>query len=291
MIAAKSVTLLHLLYEFSKGFPGGSKVKNLPANCWKCRFNSWVGKMPWRRKWQPTPVFLPGKSHWQRTLAGDSPWSRQRLRHGLATKQQLRWTSKHKAIPGMTVLIICTVFYLCIVPDLCSSPFVVLTSVWFYNQLTWFRALLILIHRRGKWSPRRSYLRSQPESTVGPGWTVAGGASSLCLLRVMPKTQPLCSVLNRRSETEVGEVEKKSFNALPGKGGHSEFLPPKTMRPHPERYGEKFYSQGSSGGGGWQDQGVCRACVPLIWFQVTFFMSFSSSFNFALGGFLAVVVQ
>ena len=110
-------------------------------------------------------------------------------------------------------------------------------------------ASLILIHRRRKWSPRRGCPRSQPESTVGPGWTVAGGASSLCLLRVMPKTQPLRSVLNRSSETEVDEVEKKSFNALPGKGDRSEFLSLKTMLPHPGGYDEKFYSQGSSGRG------------------------------------------
>ena len=37
-------------------------------------FNPWVGKIPWRRKRQPTPVFLPGKSHEQRSLAGYSPW-------------------------------------------------------------------------------------------------------------------------------------------------------------------------------------------------------------------------
>ena len=37
------------------------------------RFNPWVWKMPWRRKWQPTPVFLPGESHRQRSLAGHSP--------------------------------------------------------------------------------------------------------------------------------------------------------------------------------------------------------------------------
>ena len=36
-------------------------------------FNSWVGKTPWRRKWQLTPVFLPGESHGQRSLAGYSP--------------------------------------------------------------------------------------------------------------------------------------------------------------------------------------------------------------------------
>ena len=36
-------------------------------------FNPWVGKIPWRRKWQPTPVFLPGESHGQRSLGGYSP--------------------------------------------------------------------------------------------------------------------------------------------------------------------------------------------------------------------------
>ena len=40
----------------------------------RCRFDPWVGKILWRRKWQSTPVFLPGKSHRQRSLAGHSPW-------------------------------------------------------------------------------------------------------------------------------------------------------------------------------------------------------------------------
>ena len=37
-------------------------------------FDPWLGKIPWRRKWQPTPVILPGKSHGQRSLEGNSPW-------------------------------------------------------------------------------------------------------------------------------------------------------------------------------------------------------------------------
>ena len=37
-------------------------------------FDPWVGKIPWRRKWQSTPVLLPGKSHGQRSLVGYSPW-------------------------------------------------------------------------------------------------------------------------------------------------------------------------------------------------------------------------
>jgi len=40
----------------------------------RLRFDPWVRKIPWRQKWQPTPVFLPGKSHGQGRLAGYSPW-------------------------------------------------------------------------------------------------------------------------------------------------------------------------------------------------------------------------
>ena len=53
-------------------------VKNLPANAGdvkRCGFDPWVGKIPWRRAWQPTPVFLPGGSHRQKNLAGYSPQS------------------------------------------------------------------------------------------------------------------------------------------------------------------------------------------------------------------------
>ena len=42
------------------------------TECKRCKFDPWVRKIPWRRKWQPTPVFLPGKSHGQRSLAGYS---------------------------------------------------------------------------------------------------------------------------------------------------------------------------------------------------------------------------
>ena len=51
------------------GFLGGSVVKNPPA-MHRRGFYPWVGKIPWRRKWQPTPVFLPGESHGQRSLEG-----------------------------------------------------------------------------------------------------------------------------------------------------------------------------------------------------------------------------
>ena len=57
------------------GFPSRSVVKN-PLWCRRCGFDPWVGKIPWRRKWQPTPVFLPEKFHGQRSLVGYSPWGR-----------------------------------------------------------------------------------------------------------------------------------------------------------------------------------------------------------------------
>ena len=52
---------------------GGSDSKESTCQYRRPRFNPWVGKIPWRGKWQPAPVFLPGKSHGQRGLAGYSP--------------------------------------------------------------------------------------------------------------------------------------------------------------------------------------------------------------------------
>ena len=58
-------------------------AKNLPANAGRRGerpgFDPWVRKMLWRRAWQCTPVFLPGKCHGQRSLAGCSPWGRKEL--------------------------------------------------------------------------------------------------------------------------------------------------------------------------------------------------------------------
>ena len=47
-----------------------------------------MGKIPWRRKWQPLPVFLPRKSHGQRSMLGGRPWGHTRVRCNLVTKQQ-----------------------------------------------------------------------------------------------------------------------------------------------------------------------------------------------------------
>ena len=70
------------------GFPRWRSVKEPACQCrgpgcrvgwgwgcgWGAVFHPWIRKFPWRRKWQPTLVFLPGKSHEQKRLAGYSPW-------------------------------------------------------------------------------------------------------------------------------------------------------------------------------------------------------------------------
>ena len=47
--------------------------QRIHLQCRRAKFNSWVGKILWRREWQPTPVFLPGELHGQRSLAGYHP--------------------------------------------------------------------------------------------------------------------------------------------------------------------------------------------------------------------------
>ena len=72
--AQRDIFLIH--WYPCKCFPGGSVVKESACQCRRLGLNLWVGKIPWRRKWQPSSVFLPGKSHGQRHLVGYSPWGR-----------------------------------------------------------------------------------------------------------------------------------------------------------------------------------------------------------------------
>ena len=70
-------------------FADGSDSKRICLQCKRLRFNPWVWKIPWRRAWHPTPVFLPGEAHGQRRLVGYSPkgqhsriWQKQLSVHG-----------------------------------------------------------------------------------------------------------------------------------------------------------------------------------------------------------------
>ena len=90
------------------GFPGGSAVKNLPAKR-EMRVPPRGQEAPWRRKWPPTPVFLPGESHGRRSLQGYSPWGHRRVRYNSATKQQ-----EQLAYGVVLILLYSRVIQLCI---------------------------------------------------------------------------------------------------------------------------------------------------------------------------------
>ena len=90
-------SLSHILVRFIQesaifwGPPWWLRSKASP-----CSIGDWldpqVRKIPWRRKWQSTPVLLPGKSHRQRSLEGYSRWGHKRVRHNSVTKQQLLYS-------------------------------------------------------------------------------------------------------------------------------------------------------------------------------------------------------
>ena len=76
----------------SPGLPWWLSGKDSACQCRRLKFNSWSGKIPCRRKRQPTPGFLPEKSHGQKSLVGYSPQVHKRARHDLETKKSQQWT-------------------------------------------------------------------------------------------------------------------------------------------------------------------------------------------------------
>ena len=79
--------LIRRVTDWEKAYVNHIYGRHIACQCRRLRFNPWVRKIPWRRKWQPTPVFLPGKFHGLRSLVGYSSWDH-RVRHDWATKQQ-----------------------------------------------------------------------------------------------------------------------------------------------------------------------------------------------------------
>ena len=86
---------------------------------WGTRFDPWVGKIRWRREWQPIPVFFPGESHGQRSLEGYSPWDFKELdktellrhthththththrEHGVVGREEGKWAKSDKLLPN-----------------------------------------------------------------------------------------------------------------------------------------------------------------------------------------------
>ena len=71
-----NVTIVNVTRLYPKGSPGGDSGKESACQCRRRKrrgFDPWVRKIPWRRKWQPTLVFLPGAFHGQRSLVGYNP--------------------------------------------------------------------------------------------------------------------------------------------------------------------------------------------------------------------------
>ena len=110
-------------YHLARDFPGGTRGKEPACQCRRHRrrsFNPWFRKIPWKRAWKPTQVFLLGKSHGQRSLVGYSPWGHKRVKHNWATKHvhmhsepvkslshvwlfASPWTVAHQAPPPMGI--------------------------------------------------------------------------------------------------------------------------------------------------------------------------------------------
>ena len=101
-------TCFSLWLKRSSDFPGGTNGKestNHPANQ-ETQFDPWVWKLPWRRKWQLTPVFLPGKFHGQMNPAGYSPWGLKESdttehtchTHTLWSERPVKWSESLSAV-------------------------------------------------------------------------------------------------------------------------------------------------------------------------------------------------
>ena len=76
------------------GLPSWLIGKESASQFWRHEFDPWVGKMLWRRKWQPTPVFLPEEPHGQRSLVGYSPWGCKEL----STKHHQQNNNAYKVV-------------------------------------------------------------------------------------------------------------------------------------------------------------------------------------------------
>ena len=84
-----SKVLFNINHPIHLGLPRWLSGNALSCQCRRCSFNPWVGKIPWSRKRQPPPAFLPGESHGQMSQAGYSPW-------GHKESDKTEYTHRHK---------------------------------------------------------------------------------------------------------------------------------------------------------------------------------------------------
>ena len=102
-------------------------VKNL--QCRRLRFEPWVGKISWRRKWPPTPVFLPGEFHGQRNLASYSPW-------GLKESDTTEWRTLTLHINSLFTRQLHFLFFLCLRKNPWLSTYAQVTPVLVFLVLS-----------------------------------------------------------------------------------------------------------------------------------------------------------
>ena len=108
----------------------------MQVDCKRYRFGPWVGKIPWRRSWQPSPVFLPGEFHGQRSLVGYSLWGLQRIRHHFITKQQ----QQHQNSPPLLHFTEIIFFHLPFTENMqnVSSILYIYTYIYIYIAFIWY---------------------------------------------------------------------------------------------------------------------------------------------------------
>ena len=76
-LSCDSFNSMSQMQHSAMGFPGSTSVKDLTCQCRRCKrlgFDPWIRKIPWSRKWHPTPIFLPEEFHGQKSLVAYSPW-------------------------------------------------------------------------------------------------------------------------------------------------------------------------------------------------------------------------
>ena len=146
------------MHPCSLGFPGGTNDKELVCQCRRhksCRFDPWFGKIPWRRAWQPTPAFLPGESHGQRSLGAAvhgvaQSWTRLKplgiqarlapcsSASGLLVQSQTSWIVAAQSTPKVTC-------FLLLPPAVCPYLLSHIFLFSFCSHFSWFYSSFTLV--------------------------------------------------------------------------------------------------------------------------------------------------
>ena len=176
----------------SWGFPIGSVVKNPPAKK-EMLFDPRVQKIPWSRKWQPTPVFLPGKSHGQRSLAGCRP-----LHHGESDMTEQLSMFKSQTLLAMNILQIFPLKYIKYISSLSTNVLIIFfaspkhtkTGCWWQlgvqiSSLTIWKHSRVTVYQKSKRTLHSLFI-FHPETSYF-SITHNGICMKICLLTPFPK--------------------------------------------------------------------------------------------------------